>query len=462
MENPAPFDLNHALQQWRASLQNLGGFSADELEELEGHLRESISVLHARGLSAQEAFTIATRRLGSERQLSDEFAKANPQRIWTERAMWMVVGVLVAYMVRVVFAPFPNTITMSALQLGLNGHLVGASVFLDGWFLWPVAAAISYWIFGRHSSWRDRVVEAAIRSPVLIGVGLFLGLVYLQHLMPDVDRLVSQKLHVVGGLTVAPNPKTLAILNSWCFWKNFLAPLFWIAAGPLLAGYAWRNRQKPVSGSPISYDMQPGEQEAARVFESQGLSLEEAGLVLKWRRGPQELVAPSLGLATNRSIWLERAVWMVTGVAFSDCLARLVLEPASLVAAATRATAPLLQHLGGLVSVCLGPALAGAVIAALWSWITRHPRQSASFGRVCRLRPILAAIALGVVFAGIECGQYAFFRYVVAPSNRGFGDIGYQWLVYGAELTQLIIPIALLLWLARRWRGMQTNPAPCR
>ena len=462
MENPTLFDLNQALQQWRASLQDLGGFRADEIEELEGHLRESMDALHARGLSNQEAFMVATRRLGSERQLSDEFAKADPQRVWTERAIWMVAGLLVAYTVRVVFASFPNTISESAFHLGLNGHLVGASFLLDCWVRWSVVAAITYWIFGRHSFWRDRMVKAAIRSPVLIGVALFLGLVYLQHLMRDILASPVIEFFEFNDWPSLPTPQTLAILNSWSFWGYFLTPLFWIAACPLLAGYARRSRQKPVSGSPISYDMQPGEQGAAQVLESQGLSLEEAGLVLMLRRGSQELVVQSLGRVSTRSVWLERAVWMVTGVAFIDCLRRLVLEPAWLVAEATRSAAPLLQHLGGLASVCLGLALAGVVIAALWSWITRHPRQSASFGRVCRLKPLLAAIALVVVFAGLEGGQSVFFRYAVAPSNRGFGDIGTQWLMHSAVLTQLIIPIALLLWLARRWRGMQTNSAPCR
>ena len=93
METPTSFDLDRALAQWRESLQNLGGFRAEELQELESHLRESISVQHARGLSIQESFMIAVRRLGSEQQLSEEYAKANPQRIWTDRALWMVAGV---------------------------------------------------------------------------------------------------------------------------------------------------------------------------------------------------------------------------------------------------------------------------------------------------------------------------------------------------------------------------------
>jgi hypothetical protein len=111
MENSTPFDLNQALSQWRASLQNLGGFHAEELEELEGHLRESISILHAKGLPVQEAFLISTRRLGSERQLSAEFAKANPRRPRTQSAKWRAAGVLVASTLRAITAPFSNFIS---------------------------------------------------------------------------------------------------------------------------------------------------------------------------------------------------------------------------------------------------------------------------------------------------------------------------------------------------------------
>lgn len=37
-----------------------------------------------------------------------------------------------------------------------------------------------------------------------------------------------------------------------------------------------------------------------------------------------------------------------------------------------------------------------------------------------------------------------------------------MYFMYSHALTRLIIPIALLLWLARRWRSIQTKPAPCR
>ena len=71
-------------------------------------------------------------------------------------------------------------------------------------------------------------------------------------------------------------------------------------------------------------------------------------------------------------------------------------------------------------------------------------------------------MALVVVCAGIGFGEYALFTQVIRPANLGIGAIGSQWMTYGDALTYLLIPIALLLWLARRWRSMQTNPAPCR
>lgn len=52
--------------------------SPDDLAELESHLRESTGQLQAHGLNEEEAFLIAVRRLGNERELAREFAKVAP------------------------------------------------------------------------------------------------------------------------------------------------------------------------------------------------------------------------------------------------------------------------------------------------------------------------------------------------------------------------------------------------
>ena len=465
MENPTPFDLKPALQQWRAGLQNLGGISADELEELEEHLRESMDALHARGLSVQEAFRIATRRLGSERQLSDEFAKANPQRVWTERAMWMVAGILAALALGTVITPVKSIVLNCALWSGLNGPLAWALHHLTGCFLWAGAATIAYWVLSRHSPPLDRLVLACIRRPVLTGLALFIGLQGLQYGMSMVYRLAEP---VYRFLSRDPAPliqQWNPAIEAWALWGGLLAQVLWIAAGPLLAGLAWRRRGRLASKPTSSHALRPADEEATRELKSQGLSLEEAGLLVAERSCPQATVALTYGLSSDPGIWLERAAWMVTGAALSQCLEYWVWVPGWLLVLATRPVAPLYLHLVALGSACFGLTVAGGIVAGLWSWTTAHPSQMASIGSICRRRPLLSAIALVVVCAGLGWCQYAIFMRLqqlwALPGQFDLVPILSEWFTCNTALNHLIIPIVLVLWLARRWRSMRTNPIPC-
>jgi hypothetical protein len=95
MEATTPFDLNHALAEWRNSLQQSPAFCRENLDELESHLRDSVANLQQRGLSGSEAFLIATRRVGGAPALGTEFGKINPGNVWLNRALWMLIGTLV-------------------------------------------------------------------------------------------------------------------------------------------------------------------------------------------------------------------------------------------------------------------------------------------------------------------------------------------------------------------------------
>ncbi len=93
MENQTEFDLNHAIQTWREHLSQSPSYRAENLEELESHLRDSVATLAFGGLSEEEAFLIATRRVGASRALEPEFAKVNSQEVWLGRLLWMLVGI---------------------------------------------------------------------------------------------------------------------------------------------------------------------------------------------------------------------------------------------------------------------------------------------------------------------------------------------------------------------------------
>jgi hypothetical protein len=84
MENETPFDLEDAIRKWRDSLLQSSRMRAEELEELELHLRDSVGALQKRGLSEDEAWLIAQRRLGQRAALKNEFAKvATPAKVVT-------------------------------------------------------------------------------------------------------------------------------------------------------------------------------------------------------------------------------------------------------------------------------------------------------------------------------------------------------------------------------------------
>ena len=99
MATQTQFDLNRSLQQWRDELTQSAALRPDDVAELETHLNDSMAALRRQGLSDQEAFLIATKRLGAPAQLADEFGKVNPAQVWLNRLVWMLVGMLLIQLV---------------------------------------------------------------------------------------------------------------------------------------------------------------------------------------------------------------------------------------------------------------------------------------------------------------------------------------------------------------------------
>lgn len=82
MATSLPFDLNAAFSDWREKLQQSPYFRTENLDELETHLRDSVTVLQTKGLTADEAFMIGSRRVGTADTLEGQFAAENGGRGW--------------------------------------------------------------------------------------------------------------------------------------------------------------------------------------------------------------------------------------------------------------------------------------------------------------------------------------------------------------------------------------------
>jgi hypothetical protein len=76
--------LEEQIGQWRLYLQRRRAIRPPDVEELEAHLRDQVASLRAAGLSEDEAFLVAVKRIGSLDAVSREFAREHSERLWKQ------------------------------------------------------------------------------------------------------------------------------------------------------------------------------------------------------------------------------------------------------------------------------------------------------------------------------------------------------------------------------------------
>jgi hypothetical protein len=80
----APDSLEEQIEAWRSHLRRSRAITAPDAEELEDHLREQIASLREQGLSDDEAFLVAVKRIGAIDSLTREFAREHSDRLWKQ------------------------------------------------------------------------------------------------------------------------------------------------------------------------------------------------------------------------------------------------------------------------------------------------------------------------------------------------------------------------------------------
>jgi len=76
--------LEDQIAEWRAYVCRRKAFHSPDVEELEGRLRDQLVALTQAGLTGDEAFLVAIKRMGSLDALSREFARAHSERLWKQ------------------------------------------------------------------------------------------------------------------------------------------------------------------------------------------------------------------------------------------------------------------------------------------------------------------------------------------------------------------------------------------
>jgi hypothetical protein len=157
MATQTRFDLNAAVENWRDELATQPQLTPDDRRELEKHLADSMVELHGRGLNDEESFWLARRRIGQPQQLAEEFEKADPTRIWRERAFWMVMAVVAIW---IWFEVSSSFVDLLLDRLHLYSLYPACEVFIC---CLPFVLAI-FWISTGRMAWLTRKFSTVIYS----------------------------------------------------------------------------------------------------------------------------------------------------------------------------------------------------------------------------------------------------------------------------------------------------------
>lgn len=76
--------LESQIGRWRQFLDRRQALGSSDSDELEGHLRDQVAELREVGLSDDEAFLVAVKRMGDLDGLTREFAREHSDRLWKQ------------------------------------------------------------------------------------------------------------------------------------------------------------------------------------------------------------------------------------------------------------------------------------------------------------------------------------------------------------------------------------------
>jgi len=237
MENSPRFDLPAALENWRAELAAQSNLTAEVRRELETHLRDTLAGFQQRGLSDEEAFWLARRRVGQLPQVGEEFVKADPLAVWRERVFWMAVTLLIYSLWSLV----ANNIHFLVYNLITSWETWHYRDHLDTWSAWnplinsllsiavrliPLGLAAVYLLKGRLNRNTSFVVFFFSRKKILLltAVILIMNTLLMFGMQPRSGNFSGGTIHVQIGLLLVNMLPTILWLLSLAGFTAWLLP----------------------------------------------------------------------------------------------------------------------------------------------------------------------------------------------------------------------------------------------
>ncbi len=156
--------LEGQIEQWRSYLRRRQAIRPVDVEELEDHLRGEVAALRGAGLSEQEAFLVAVKRMGALDAISNEFAREHSERLWKQLVIASTgtghpdgevrTETIVVFALAVAAGLAIKVPELFGLEWGAPGHEMfyarNFSLFvlplLTGYFVWKRRLSVRVWV----------------------------------------------------------------------------------------------------------------------------------------------------------------------------------------------------------------------------------------------------------------------------------------------------------------------------
>lgn len=184
------FNLKQSIDIYVGLINKQGSITGSDQDELIGHLYDSVEALHKQGLSEEESFMIACKRIGKVETISEEYSKVNTSvksnKVWT----YIGIGIIMFYGVSSITSAAIKTLYFTIYrQYGTSG----ISVFLVT--VIHLIFTLCIWSVVRYKSKIGKYIEKQVDQRPLAFTGLsclpatlaILFLPALYRLMPDMS-----------------------------------------------------------------------------------------------------------------------------------------------------------------------------------------------------------------------------------------------------------------------------------
>ena len=228
MSSPLDTTVESYISEWRSYANRRRELHTADVDELEGHLRDQVDSLAAAGLTGDEAFLVAVKRMGSLDAISREFARDHSSRLWKQLVLtpggasaessssWLEARVAIALAIAAAAA-----FKLPALfGLALDDPNVGFYARNASFFVLPLLTAFFVWKRGL-----DPRRWLLLALPFIVAAAIANLYPFPQPVLEN-GRLVERPLAMTEVLTILHLPIAL-----------------WLVVGLAYTGHRWANAE---------------------------------------------------------------------------------------------------------------------------------------------------------------------------------------------------------------------------